>query len=214
MIWSILISGIPERFHSVQPLLYSLLETQGVARMPDVELIYLLDNRRRTVGSKRNTLLDAAKGEYIAFIDDDDSISPDYVARIYDTLVKVRKAEPPVDVITFGQRATIHPHGIVHECSYSLEHWRNRKPEERRQLAQAAGPDGKALPNVLLWTGPPAHTMVWRRAILDGVRFPEKQFGEDVAFVDEACAKASSEICLNGGPLYMYQFNSETSETR
>ena len=208
MIWSILIAGVPERYHSCQPLLYSLLETQSVARMPDVELIYALDNKRRTVGAKRNMLLDAARGEYVCFIDDDDSIAPDYVARIHDTLVKAHKADPPVDVITFGQRATIQPQGIVHECSYSLEHWRNRKPEERRQLSQTQQP------GVFAWSGPPAHTMVWRRAILDGLRFPEKQFGEDVDWVDAACAKAQSEICLNGGPLYMYNFNQETSATR
>ena len=72
MLWSILISAIPERFHTVQPLLFSLLETRSVARMPDIELCYLLDNKRRTVGAKRNALLDAARGEYVSFIDDDD----------------------------------------------------------------------------------------------------------------------------------------------
>ena len=214
MLWTIAIAGIPERFHSCQPLLYSLLETQGVARLPDVECLYLLDNKRRPVGAKRNALLDAARGQYISFADDDDQVAPDYVQRIRDTLLKVGKMEPPVDVITFGQRATLHPHGITHECTYSLEHWRNRKPEERRQLAPAPGPDGKPLPNVLLWTGPPAHTMVWRRAILDGLRFPEKQFGEDVDFVDAACAKAGSEIVLNGQPLYFYNFDAERSATR
>lgn len=32
MLWSILICGIPERYHSIHPLLRSLLEAQSVAR--------------------------------------------------------------------------------------------------------------------------------------------------------------------------------------
>ena len=222
MLWTIAIAGIPERFHSCQPLLYSLLETQGVARLPDVECLYLLDNKRRTVGAKRNALLDMARGEYVSFIDDDDMVAADYVKRIHDAINQARRAkvvmsditETLPDVICFGQRATLHPHGVTHECTYSLEHWRNRKPEDRRQLAPAPGPDGKPLPNVLLWTGPPAHTQVWRRAILEGIRFPEQQFGEDVIWVDEACARASTEICLNGSPMYFYQFDAERSATR
>lgn len=32
-----------------------------------------------SIGSKRNTLLDSAKGEYLAFIDDDDDVAEEYV---------------------------------------------------------------------------------------------------------------------------------------
>jgi glycosyltransferase involved in cell wall biosynthesis len=208
MLWSILIAAIPERFHSVQPLLLSLLEHQSVARMPDVELLYLLDNRRRSVGAKRNDLLTSARGEYVAFIDDDDSVATDYVHRIYRAIVQTRKSPEPASVICFPQRCTIAPHGLIHECTYSLAYWKDRKPEERRQLA----PSDK--PNTLNWTGPPAHTMVWRRAVLEGIRFPEKMFGEDVDFVDQACEKAKAEVQIVGAPLYFYHFNEATSRTR
>src|SRR3990167_4215726 len=137
MIWSIMISAIPERYHSAQPLLFSLLETQAVGRMPDVELVYLLDNKRRNVGAKRNALMSIATGEYVSFIDDDDQVAPDYVRRIYSAITKTRKASPPVDVICFGQRAHLQPHNVIHECSFSLEHFRNRPPAQRRQLSPA-----------------------------------------------------------------------------
>ena len=213
MILSILIAGIPERFHSVQPLLYSLLETQGVVRLADVECLYLLDNKRRTVGAKRNALLDAARGEYISQIDDDDEVAPDYVRRIRETITATRKTDVPADVICFGQRATLHPHGITHECTYSLSHWRDRKPEERRQLAPAHDEAGNVRPNTLLWTGPPAHTMVWRRALVADIKFPEQQFGEDTVWVDAACERAKAEIQLPF-TLYYYKFDSERSTTR
>lgn len=214
MLWSILIASIPERYHLAQGLLYSLLEGQSVARMPDVELLYFMDNRRRPVGAKRNALLDAARGEYISFIDDDDEVAADYVRQIHDAIVAARKTDSPADVICFRQFAHLAPHGIVHDCTYSLEHFRSRPAEQRRMLAPAAGPDGKPLPNVLLWTGPPAHTQVWRRAAVQGIRFDERNFGEDVAWVDTACESARSEIQIPGEPLYHYRFDQDKSATR
>lgn len=208
MIWSILIAGIPERFHMVQPLLYALLETQAVARRPDVELLYLLDNRRRSVGAKRNDLMAAALGEYVSFIDDDDEVAPDYVERLYRTMVAARRQEPLPDVICFRQRATLAPAGVVHDCTYSLAHWRTRPPEARRQLAMTPEP------NVLAWSGPPAHTMVWRRDMVRDIPFPHSNFGEDVSWVDTACTRATSEIVLDGAPLYHYKFNEATTSTR
>ena len=208
MIWSILIAAVPERYHSAHKLLLSLLEYQAVSRRPDVELLYLLDNRRRSVGSKRNALLDAAHGEYVSFIDDDDEVATDYVEKLYREICKTRKSDAPADVICFPQRATLVQHGIVHECTYSLEHWKNRKPEERRQLA----PSDK--PNVLNWSGPPAHTMAWRSSVIQGVRFQEKQFGEDVGWVDRCCEKAKTDVQIVGPPLYFYNFNEATSLTR
>ena len=208
MIWSILIAQIPERYHLAQPLLHSLLEVQSVARMPDVELLTLMDNRRRPVGAKRNALLDMARGEYVSFIDDDDTVAGDYVARIYRALVAGRKATPPVDVVAFRQRATLAPHGVVHDCTYSLAYWKDRPAEQRRRLAHTDNP------NVLAWSGPPAHTMVWRRDVIKGLRFPETNFGEDVDWVDAACAKATTELVLNGEPLYNYNFNEATTATR
>jgi len=214
MIWSILIAGIPERYHTVQPLLYSLLELQNVSRMPDVELLYLMDNKRQTVGEKRNALLAASNGEYISFIDDDDEVSPDYVDKIYRQIVASRKIDPQPDVICFPQRASILPAGFTHECSYSIRHWKDRKPGDRRAIVHAVDDKEVIIPGVFWWSGPPAHTMVWRWETIKDVKFPEKNFQEDTDFVDLACEKAQTEIALSGEPLYFYKFNEETSATR
>lgn len=214
MHWSILIAGIPERYATVQPLLYKLLETQGVGRMPDVEFLYLMDNKRRPVGTKRNDLIDSARGEYVSFIDDDDDVGPDYVRRIYRAIRSARKAETQPDVICFRQTAKIGNTGVIHDCRYSLEYYTDREAGKRRQLSESIGEDGKPMPNVLLWTGPPAHTMAWRRETVAGVWFPEETFGEDVAWVDSACGRAKTEVQIEGEPLYIYQFNPDVSATR
>ena len=208
MLWSILIPSIPERYHTAQGLLFSLLESQSIARMQDVELLVLMDNKRRSVGAKRNALLEMAQGEYVSFIDDDDEVATDYVQKIYRLIAKTRKDDNPADVICFPQRATLVKQGVVHECSYSLAHWKDREPDKRRQLA----PTDK--PNTLAWSGPPAHTMVWRREIAQSAKFPEKNFGEDVDWVDAVCEKAKTEIVLNGEALYLYNFDSERTATR
>lgn len=208
MLWSILIAAIPERYHTVQPLLYKLLEKQSVARMPDVQWIYLMDNRRMSVGEKRNHLLRMARGEYVTFIDDDDDVSDDYVVRIHDGIVASRKQDEPVDVICFPQRALLQPANIVHECTYSLKHWREREPEKRRVLEDP----GK--PGTLNWSGPPAHTMCWRREVVKDFRFDEKNFGEDVAWVDGVCAKAKTEMQLGGEAIYIYRFDERKTATR
>jgi glycosyltransferase involved in cell wall biosynthesis len=207
MLWSILICAIPERFHSAQPLLYSLLETQAAARRPDIEFLYLMDNRRRTVGAKRNALLDMAVGEYVSFIDDDDLVAPIYIDKLYRAIVKARKQEPPIDVICFQQKATLVQQGVVHRCTYSLAHYHQREPDKRRVLASTQEA------NTLDWTGPPAHTMVWRREVVRPCRFPEKQFGEDVDWVDQACERAKTELTLTD-ELYFYNFNDRTTATR
>jgi len=35
-----------------------------------------------TIGAKRNQLLHRAKGDYVAFVDDDDLVSSDYVNKV------------------------------------------------------------------------------------------------------------------------------------
>lgn len=51
-----------------------------------VELIIAKDNKEISIGRKRQKLLEGAIGEYIVFIDDDDTISSDYVSSILKNL--------------------------------------------------------------------------------------------------------------------------------
>jgi glycosyltransferase involved in cell wall biosynthesis len=57
-----------------------------------VELLANLDSGKKTIGQKRNELLCAAKGEYVAFVDDDDFISTDYISSIL-TAINYKKPD-------------------------------------------------------------------------------------------------------------------------
>jgi glycosyltransferase involved in cell wall biosynthesis len=73
-----------------------------------VEHLILMDNKRRTVGEKRDALLRAAKGNYVAFVDDDDFISPDYVSLILEkTIGGIMERMSPAEATVDGYAAEI-----------------------------------------------------------------------------------------------------------
>jgi hypothetical protein len=82
--WSVLIPTIPGRETKLHTLIMSIREK--VARIcPDlrVEICLSFDNRETSIGLKRQTLLNQAKGKYLSFIDDDDTITDAYVEDVW-----------------------------------------------------------------------------------------------------------------------------------
>lgn len=85
--WSVLIPTIPGREASLQSLLASIREK--VARLAPhlrVEYSIAFDNREKSIGRKREELLQNAKGKYMAFIDDDDAITDAYIEDLRETI--------------------------------------------------------------------------------------------------------------------------------
>ena len=195
--WSVLVCGVAARRSLCGELLDSLARQIGDK---PVELLYLLDNQRRDVGSKRNALLAAAAGAYVSFVDDDDSVSENYVSAVFDRMVE---AVPPPDVIVFGQLCHLVAEGFTRICSYSL----GQAYEQGEIPAPAPGAPRQ------WWKGPPAHTMVWASQIAKGCRFPAKNFGEDVDWVAQACARATTQLVIDE-VLYHYRFDPSVSLTR
>ncbi|HRB54711.1 MAG TPA: glycosyltransferase family A protein, partial [Bacteroidia bacterium] len=48
----------------------------------EVEILTDIDNGQKTIGQKRNELVEKSKGKYVAFIDDDDMVSPFYLKTV------------------------------------------------------------------------------------------------------------------------------------
>ncbi len=91
---SILICSVPSRIQLLSRLM-SVLQPQ-LDKNNDVECIVLTDNKKMSIGEKRNELIRLAHGDYIAFVDDDDLVSEDYI----DELV-VAGIQTQVDIICF-----------------------------------------------------------------------------------------------------------------
>lgn len=75
---SILICTLPSRA-AMLGRLKSELWSQMLPFAPEVE-IRVHDSSAYPIGRKRNDLLQAALGEYVAFVDDDDEIAPNYIS--------------------------------------------------------------------------------------------------------------------------------------
>jgi Glycosyl transferase family 2 len=187
---SILTPAIPARIRQLEKLCVEL-ENQ-IGSLP-VEHLVLLDNRRRTVGEKRDALLRAARGAYVAFVDDDDFISHDYVAAI---LSAIRRPKIPADVITFRQQATVN--GVVAEIDFGLGNPNDPFPQSQ---------DEKGVSTILrnAW-----HVCAWRRSLAIMSHFPALNYGEDWAFAEPLCRIARSEEHI-GEVLHFYFHSSETT---
>jgi glycosyltransferase involved in cell wall biosynthesis len=184
---SILTPAVPSRIKQLDWLCYKI---SGLIGDLPVEHLVFLDNKRRSVGLKRDALLRIAKGKYVAFVDDDDDVSDDYVSSILDA------AEKDVDVITFLQEAKID--GVKATIEFKLGN-----PNEPFQGTNYANPD-----NVKrnAW-----HVCAWRRTLAILSKFPDSNYGEDWQFAGPLCQIAKTEIHIPK-ILHYYRHNSKTTE--
>jgi glycosyltransferase involved in cell wall biosynthesis len=118
MLFSILIPTLQERRASFTRL-YEKLRAQIVqADVEDaVEIVTRCDNREHALGAKRNALMRDARGEFIAFVDDDDDVADQYVALICRAL----REHSTIDCLGITGivyfRGT-HPHRFVYSRRY------------------------------------------------------------------------------------------------
>lgn len=176
---SILTPTIPGRERLVIALQEKIASQGG-----NIEHLILSDNRSRTIGAKRQALLDIARGEYVAFVDDDDDISDDYVAEILEA------AAGKPDVITFRQEAT-------YNGQKSLVVFRLGQGDH--QFA----PDGVTPRDA--W-----HVCAWKRSRIAGCLFSESNYGEDLVWSQQARRRAETTIHIDK-VLHYYRHNAETT---
>lgn len=140
MILSLLICTIPKR-KDMFDRLYSELLSQKLASGSEVEI--LPDPKGGTIGAKRQRLLEKAQGEYVAFIDDDDMVSSDYLSSILFAL------ESKPDVVGFMGWITTNGRNktnfkISKDCGYKTtargyERFNNHLSPIKREIALQIG---------------------------------------------------------------------------
>lgn len=185
---SLLIPTLPGRLLAAYTKLLGPLQEQVEGKA--VELLYLGDNCQRSVGDKRNALLQMSRGEFLAFIDDDDQVAPDYV----DAILAAIAEDPQVDLVTFDHLCHL-PAQTVH-CRYSLDH------------LEASHYDGEGN-----WTGAPPHTACWRSSIAKEEVFRSIDAGEDADWARRVASRVRTHTNLER-VLYHYHALQGSSETR
>jgi glycosyltransferase involved in cell wall biosynthesis len=152
---SILIPSIPVRTE----LLHRLLCILAPQVTPEVEILINMDSGAKTIGDKRNSLLRAAEGEYVSFIDDDDRVSEDYVKQLLAGIAQ------GVDVVSI--RGLYFENGV--QKGITLD-----KPYQAWRTIPGEG--------TLTFLRGVQHLDAIRREIAQSVKFESRSFGEDSVF--------------------------------
>lgn len=150
-------------------------------------VIYHLDNKEKTVGKKRNELVEKAKSDYVVFVDDDDEVASDYVASLLEAI------NTGADVITFTADVSIDG-GKPKPCYYSKNYEKDSNTETHYER----------LPN---------HICCIKRDIAKVVKFPDINRGEDSDFAKKLHPLLETETKLDK-VLYYYNYDSKKTETQ
>jgi glycosyltransferase involved in cell wall biosynthesis len=183
---SILICTIPSRL-DVIPDLIQRLNRDALGK--PVEVIWLGDNKSMTVGAKRNHLISMATGEYIAFIDDDDWVSDNYIARTLEYIDQNPGTDcfTPAGTITRDGKHTQNYH-------FDLAHGRNYN---RQGIAYRS----------------PNHICIVKRNKVKNIPFPKKSLSEDNVWASKIRKELVSQVNMPDVHYY-YQFSYNGTETQ
>lgn len=198
--FSVLILSIPERFRLLEALMNRLQEQVDASGQGEsVEILVLMDNRSKGISEKRNDLLRMARGQYIAFLDDDDQVSEEYLGRILSAIDQ----HLGVDCISFDQWCSIDGQPMNVQFGIGNPHeqlWRN---------ADGTLGDLKR---------PPYHMCVWRAGIAKSEMFHpvydvNGQSSEDIDWLMRLYPKVQTEHHIDAA-LHGYIYSSDSTASR
>lgn len=137
--------------------------------------IRVIHRERGNIGAGRNTGLDAARGEYITFIDDDDWAEPDFLEFLHGLLV-----ESGADVSICGAADKVFDEKKVMTAEEAIIElmWRKKY--------------NVAFP-----------TKMFRKELADQLRFPEEGAYDDIALMYRLLA-LSGKVAYHGLPKYTF----------
>lgn len=183
---SILTPSVPERIDTHLKKLIEKINLQIGSK--NVEHLVLIDNKKRSIGLKRESLVQSATGKYVAFVDDDDDISNDYV----DSLLEGIRHNP--DVVTFKQYCYINdnPVSII---NFSL----NNKENEGYVAGTTVNRQ-------------PFHVCAWRSSIAKKYSFTDKNYSEDWYWAQQLIKASKTEYHIDKA-IHSYVYDDRVTTT-
>lgn len=181
---SILIPSIPSRFLMATRAYNRLLELIGDK---NIEILLLSDNKKRSIGYKREALKNISHGKYFMFVDDDDQLLS--IEEIYEATFT------DVDVIDFKVRCYNNDGSeyiVTQRIGNEVEHTN----------------DGKG--NYLDLNRPPFHICAWNRKFKK-YSYPDISYSEDWEWLKQCYPTANTEYFIDK-VLFSYNFSPETTE--
>lgn len=158
---SILIPSIPERIDKLAYLMKKL--DHYIRHCPDpdmVEVISLMDNKKISIGEKRDRLVQLATGTHLAFIDDDDDFHDHYVHDICVELIQM----PEVDLIAFNSLAILNGE----YCNIITDYDNENEPLRKDDKGNYEDCNRR-----------PFHVCVWRAELAKSEKFKAIGYAED-----------------------------------
>lgn len=149
-----------------------------------VELVVACDNKEISIGKKRQNLLEAAKGEYVVYIDDDDWVDSTYV----DSILLALQSKP--DCVGFEISCT-HNGGRPEKAIASLRYprWGDNQDGYRFTRTQY-------------------HKTPHLRSVGLKVGFPDLRYAEDKPYAEGIMKHLKTEVFIEK-VLYYYRFRNE-----
>jgi glycosyltransferase involved in cell wall biosynthesis len=158
-------------------LLKNLARVLKLQSTGDVEFLAYVDDGEKSIGYKRNQLLESAKGDYIVFVDDDDMISPYYTQYILDAI----KTNPDCcgieGVITMENTP---PRKFIHTIKCNKWYTEND-----------------------IYYRCPNHLNPVKKEIALDTKFPNRSNQEDLIYSNGLKGKLLTEVYINR-PIYFY----------
>ena len=184
---TIMILSIPSRIEKNLLPLYNKLLQQS-EQYPEVEILCLIDNKKMSIGIKRQCILDISRGKWVAFMDDDDDITDDYIETIVNSI-----KEKPADVISFDQ------HCIVNSMEFIVNFNMSNSNE-------------RYIPGMTYVKRQPYHMCFWRAEIAKQAKMEDSSYGEDFAWCSLMYPNIKTETHINK-ILHLYRYSDTTSES-
>jgi glycosyltransferase involved in cell wall biosynthesis len=183
---SLLIPSLTSRAHLLSELKKEIARQQSCSA--GLEILANIDAGQKPVGQKRNELLLAAKGEYVAFIDDDDLISRNYLAEI-------------------RQALTLRPDCVGFEGFITV----NGRNKQKFKISKAF--DYQEVN--MIYYRPINHLCPVRKEIALAIRYPNKNCGEDYDYCMRLkhSGLLKNEVYI-AKELYHYRFDSRATATQ